>query len=136
MKGSSKTGAIKAVASGVGFGIVVTLLGAVVCTALIMTESISQKAMNGCCAGIWFISAWVAGSVAAGKLKEKRLLVSIGTGACYLICLLAMGLIFGNGFERVGIGAAACLGGGGISAILGTVVTGGGGRRHKFKGFR
>ncbi len=84
--------------------------------------------------GILLLSSFVGAVIAAGRIKRRRLLVCILSGAVYFGMLLSMtALFFGGQYSGVGVTAIMVLCGVGLSILAGFRGERGG-KRRKIKG--
>ncbi len=109
----AKTGSIPlSLALGTGSGLAVSLIGACILAWLISTEKIGHAALNNAVLIILLLSSATAATVSTISAKQKRLLMCVLSGACYLVVLLAStALIFGGQYQGVGVTALAVLAG-------------------------
>lgn len=124
------------IAAGIGIALAITVLGAMVLAWLVVTERLGEDAIGwGCMVILPLASA--AGSVAAWRLiRHQRLTVSMITCGGYYLALLAIALLFGGGYEGLGVTALLVLLGGGIGLIPALFGGGSGARRHKIPALR
>lgn len=89
-----------------------TLFMSCVLSWLIHSEQLLESAANYGVLVILLISPAVGAAVAAALIKEKRLIVCMASGVCYIILLLACtALFFGGQYQGVGVTVLAVLAG-------------------------
>ena len=107
------------VAVGAAISLLVSILTAAICAALIASETIGASSA-GYCAMIILLTGAFAGSITAGKGRERRVIFIALTGACYMLLLLALTALFFDGrFQGIGVSALVILSG----CILGLFLT-------------
>ncbi len=108
------------IAVGLGVSLAVTLLGAAVTASLLSKEMMTQLGL-GYGAMITLLAASAAGGFTAWRMiRHRRLLVCGIHGAGYLALLLGVtALLFGGGYQGIGVTAAVILAGDGVVAWMG-----------------
>lgn len=103
--------------AGIGLGLlasfVITLLGAVGITQLVVTEEMEENSMGYGIMGVLLLASILGSWLAANRTKRMRLQVCLLAGAGYFLGLLAITALFFGG-QYQGIGAA------GITILLGS----------------
>lgn len=101
------TGTASSIPAGLAWG-GVTALGVTLLGALVTAKLIDSGAMEWSQSGygvmvILILASWLGALTAAGRVKRRRLMICMGTGAVYLLLLLAMtALFFGGRYSGVG----------------------------------
>ena len=95
---NTRTGASGAgvVAVGAAISLAVSILAAAICASLIGTETIGAGTAGYCAMAILTTGAF-AGSLTAGKGREKRIYFICLTGVCYMLFLLGITALFFDG---------------------------------------
>lgn len=101
------TGTALSIPAGLGLGVLVsitvTLLGVTVIAWLLSAERIEEGSIGYIAMGILSIAAILGCLTAVGKTKRLRLQISMLSGACYFLTLLAItALFFGGRYQAVG----------------------------------
>lgn len=101
------TGRAVAVPVGMGWGLLtsasITLLGCLLAAYLINREILSWDYSGYGVMVILLLSAWAGASVTAIKIKRRRAVMCIGSGAAYFLLLMATtALFFGGQYSGVG----------------------------------
>ncbi len=101
------TGTALSIPAGLGIGVLmsiaVTLLGATVIAWLLGAERIQEGSIGYAAMGILAIAAIAGCFTAVGKIKRLRLQISMLSGGCYFLTLLAItALFFGGKYQAVG----------------------------------
>lgn len=116
-----KIGFSAGLAAGWFSSVIITVICATVVTHMILSEMIEEGSLNVMVGIILSIASIVGAVVSSSLLKEKYLPVCMGTGACYLLTLLAMtALVFEGQYQSVGIGTVIILLSCGLTAIIQT----------------
>jgi len=125
------------IALGVSAALVITILGAVILTALVAGERIALDAFGYGVMVVQFLSALVGAVIAMLKIKHRKMQVCLLTGLAYYLVLLAMNaLFFGGQYEGAITSALLILLGSGVAAIVGTRERNTAKRRHKIPAYR
>ena len=108
---------------GVGLGgitsLILTILGAVVISAFVGDEIISETSVPGWSVLIRTIAAAVGAAVSAAILKKRLLMVCAITGGGYLLLLLALtALFFGGEYNGFWLGSVLIMAGSMVCAFL------------------
>lgn len=118
---------------GVGLlvGLVVTIAGAALAAWLLATEKIGESSAGYAAMVILALAAAFDALTAVYLIKKQRLQVSMLSGVCYYLTLLAMtALFFGGQYRGMGVSAIIVLA---ISAIIAFLPTKNGTARGKRK---
>lgn len=115
---------------GLGIGLIVTIIGALITAWLIQAQVIEEDVTGFAAMVIILLSAVAAAAVAAGKGASMHLVMCLGGGGIYFLGLLCNAAILFDGV-RAGVIPSACaaLGGSMLVYLLGMK----GGRRKKYK---
>lgn len=109
--------------AGVGLGalisLLITLAGAALASYLIAAEKIGEGAMGFSVMIILIVAAIFGAWCAVSMVKRLRLQVSMMSGACYYLVLLALtALFFGGQYEGMGVCALIILAGSALVALI------------------
>lgn len=97
-----------------------TLLGTLAAAKLIDMEIVAWSQAGYAVLVILLLSAWMGAMVAAGKVKRRRMAVCMGSGAVYMLMLLAVtALFFGGKYSGVGETALLILCGSMVAVFMG-----------------
>lgn len=133
-KGSSDRSMIASIAIGTGVGMTVSILLAVIGTALISNEKLAEELIGAMGVGIMAISAFICVQVGGRLAPEKKLLSGGGAALLYYLLLAAATILFFGGvFSGFGVGTVAFLVGCGASVLIMILPVKQGMRRNKIK---
>lgn len=111
----------------------VTLLGSAVLAKLVSGEAMAESSIGYGVMVMLVLAAFLGAMVAFGRIKRRRMLVCLVSGAIYFAVLLSMtALFFGGQFSAVGVTALLILCGSALAALLG-LRDNRGGKRRKIK---
>jgi len=121
-----------AIIIGILASIIITIIGMLLCTALINGGSITEHTMSIMCPIIWFLASF-AGAVLSSLIAGRQYLVACGVPAvCYFVILFAVSAMFLDGqYETIGWGILSDL----LATILAIMLflKKGSGKKTKFK---
>ena len=107
-------------ALGGGIAVVLTIVLSVITAKLVDTGTIGEGSVGYAALCILLLSSGVGAAVASAKIKRRRLLVCLASGAVYYGMLLAMtALFFGGQYTGMGVTALAVAGGAGTVCFAG-----------------
>lgn len=94
-----------AIIIGILVSIGITIIGTILCTALISGGNITESTMSIMCPFIWFLASF-AGAVASALIANRQYLIACGVPiACYLVILFTVSAMFLDGrYETIGWG--------------------------------
>ncbi len=120
---------------GVIVSILTTLTGTVLIANLIHTERMPWESVGYGILIEIMLASFLGANAAYSKIKHKRLLVSLMSGAVYYCVLLSMtALLFGGQYEAAGVTAGLVLAGCGASGLLGmSAKKAGGSKKTKYR---
>lgn len=130
------TGTASSMAGGLAWGgavsMALTVILAVVTAKMVDMGTLAEGNVGYAALGILLISTVSGARLAAGRIKRRRLLVCLASGAIYYgLLLLVTALFFGGKYTGMGVTALAVLGGSGASCLMG--MGQGSGRRRKHR---
>ena len=101
------TGTALSIPAGITIGIFISVFATLSTTflmaKLVDAEVVSMDKVGYMVLVIIIISSWIGVTTASGKIKRRRMLVSLATGTMYFVTLLAItGLFFGGQYSGVG----------------------------------
>lgn len=109
-----------AIGVGTGISMLVTLFGVGILAWLLNTERLQENIIGYATVIILLLSSFAGANMAVSMNKEKRMIISLITGAAYLLTLLACtALFFGGQYQGVGVTGLVVLAGCISTAILG-----------------
>lgn len=122
---TKRSGKGLSIPAALGFGtaasIIVTIAGAVIVTWLLAGERIGENKLTSMIILIQIAAAIAGGATATTLTNSKRLLVSMLSGTCYFLVLIALtALVFDGQYQGVGWSALAIEGCSAIIAVLPT----------------
>lgn len=121
-----------AIIIGILASITVTVVGMILCTALINGGSMTEQTMSIMCPIVWALASF-AGAVLSALIAGRQYLVACGVPAmCYFVILFAVSAMFLDGrYETIGWGILSDL----LAAILAILLflKKGSGKKTKFK---
>lgn len=128
------TGTALSMPAGLGMGTLIsagiTLLGAMVVAWLVSRETIPESSVGYGTIVILLLSSILGSWAAVKKVKRQRLVVSLLTGLCYFLLLLACtALFFGGQYSGIGVTAIVILASSAAVGLMGLKGEGG----HKMK---
>lgn len=129
------TGTASSMPAGLAAGAILsaafTVLGALIAAHLISKEIIGQDKIGYCSMIILLIASFTGSSIACGKIKRRRLLVSgISCLIYYAMLLAATALFFDGIYEGMGVTVLLIICGSAFSVITGSKGQGSGSRRR------
>ena len=108
---------------GVGISIVITLIGALILTALISHQSMRFESVGYGCTAALLVSSLAGSYLSAQVIKRRSLLVCGLTGLIYFLILLSVtAMFFGGVYSGVGMSALMVFLGSGGAAFLSTAL--------------
>ncbi len=133
------SGRASSLPAGLAFGgilsLVLTIILAVITAKLVDVESLPENNVGYAALVILLLASALGSAVAVGKIKRRRLLVCLASGAVYYGELLAMtALFFGGQYTGMGVTALVVAGGAGLVCLAG-MRQGRGARRRRSTGF-
>ena len=140
VRNRKSNGKAVSVPAGVGIGTVTALAWTLLCAAILAKlmelEKLPETAV-GYGAMVILLSASLLGALLAyGKVKSKRLQVSMLTAAAYYLSLLSMtALFFGGQYTGMGVTALLVFGGSGTAVLLG-MGSGNGKKQRRYQKIR
>lgn len=120
------------IAIGLGVGILITLIGAVLLAFALAGESMTVEAMGYGIMLVLFVATFLSSMVAMWCIKHRKMQVSLITAGVYLLTLLATNaLFFGGQYEGVGATVLVVAIAGTVAAFIGS--SGGKPLKHRRK---
>ncbi len=123
MQTQKPTGRAASIPGGLAIGalisLTVTILMAMILAKLIQSQTIAQEQVGYGVMALLFTSSFLGAAAAQGKVKHRRLLVCMLTGAVYFLILMSItALFFGGQYSAVGVTALLVMGAAGCAALL------------------
>ena len=135
MKGTVKGRGSSAMAAGIAWGTGMAMGVTCILSLLVawMAESgvIGQDKIGYGSMAVLLTAALMGSMVAKGKVQSRRAAVSLVTGLCYFLCLLAVtAMCFGGQYTGIGVTGLLISGASGAAALVG-IKGGRGGKRYR-----
>ena len=120
-------------ASGAVASLSVTLLASAMIAKMVEDENLAESGVGYGIMITLMAASFFGALIAAGRIKRQRLMVCVMSGVIYFLSLLGItGLFFGGQYEAVGVTGLLIMGGS-MLAVLTTVGGKRGGRRVRVK---
>ena len=107
------------VAAGVGSAAMSTIMLSAVTAWLVERGSLSQEKMGYAAMIVLLLSGYMGAEMAYRKIRERKTMVCLLTGAGYFLLLLCVtAMVFGGQYRAVGVSAFLIFGGAGCAALI------------------
>lgn len=122
--------------TGVGIGLALSVGLAMILAWLIITGRVWENGIGYGAMVLVSVGTMISAIVSWRCVRHNRLKVTLLAAGGYYLAMLCIGLLFGSGFDGMGVVGAMVIAGGAISLIPALFGSSSGVRRHKIPAYR